>query len=125
MLSPGEDLLKRITMLLAAGAIALLGACSRTEDGDVVVKRPADVDVQTTQDTLHMPSMTTKIDTVNTPVVGTKNDPMIPVAWVKTFTGKEGKASRVTRRLSMESTLAAPDAKAIKKMLGPLGAGER
>jgi len=30
----------------------------------------------------------------------------------------EGKPSRVTRRLSMDSTLAAPDAKAIKKMLG-------
>ena len=30
----------------------------------------------------------------------------------------EGKPSRVTRRLSMDSTLAAPDAKAIKKLLG-------
>lgn len=29
------------------------------------------------------------------PVTGPKNDPMMPVAWVKTFTGKEGKASRV------------------------------
>ena len=28
-------------------------------------------------------------------VEGTKNDPMLPVAWVKTFTGTEGKASRV------------------------------
>ena len=30
----------------------------------------------------------------------------------------EGKSSRVTRRLSMDATLAAPDAKAIKKLLG-------
>jgi large subunit ribosomal protein L35 len=30
----------------------------------------------------------------------------------------EGKPSRVTRRLSMDSTLATPDAKAIKKLLG-------
>jgi large subunit ribosomal protein L35 len=30
----------------------------------------------------------------------------------------EGKSSRVTRRLSLESTLAKPEAKAIKKMLG-------
>ena len=29
------------------------------------------------------------------PVEGTKNDPMLPVAWVKTFTGTEGKPSRV------------------------------
>jgi large subunit ribosomal protein L35 len=30
----------------------------------------------------------------------------------------EGKSSRVTRRLSMDSVLAKPDAKAIKKLLG-------
>ena len=30
----------------------------------------------------------------------------------------EGKSSRVTRRLNMDRTLAAPDAKAIKKLLG-------
>jgi large subunit ribosomal protein L35 len=30
----------------------------------------------------------------------------------------EGKSSRVTRRLNLESTLAKPEAKAIKKMLG-------
>ena len=30
----------------------------------------------------------------------------------------EGKSSRVTRRLSMDPTLAKPDAKAIKKLLG-------
>ena len=29
------------------------------------------------------------------PVEGEKNDPMLPVAWVKTFTGTEGKPSRV------------------------------
>ena len=29
------------------------------------------------------------------PVEGKKNDPMLPIAWVKTFTGTEGKASRV------------------------------
>ena len=30
----------------------------------------------------------------------------------------EGKSSRVTRRLGLDSTLAKPDAKAIKKLLG-------
>jgi len=29
------------------------------------------------------------------PVAGKQNDPMMPVAWVKTYTGTEGKPSRV------------------------------
>jgi hypothetical protein len=29
------------------------------------------------------------------PVSGTKNDPMVPIAWVKTYTGTQGKPSRV------------------------------
>ncbi|MGH9885565.1 MAG: hypothetical protein ACREBE_08560 [bacterium] len=62
------------TALLAA-AVALLGACSRTESGDVVVKRP--VEVKTTDDTIKMPQMTTKTDTINAPVVGTKTDTII------------------------------------------------
>jgi hypothetical protein len=61
--------MKKETLLFALSAIAL-GACSRTENGDVVVKRP--VAVETTTDTLHPPTITTKTDTVNTPVVGTK-----------------------------------------------------
>ena len=65
------------TMLLAAAGMALVGACSRTESGDVVVKRPSDIDVKTTQDTLHPPTIGTKIDTINTPVVGTKTDTLI------------------------------------------------
>ncbi len=69
--------MKASKMLLAAGAMALLGACSRTENGDVVVKRPSDVNVTTTQDTLNMPTIGTKIDTVNTPVFGTKTDTVI------------------------------------------------
>ena len=59
------------------GALATLGACSRTENGDVVVKKPVDVDVQTTQDTLHTPKLTTKIDTINTPVIGTQKETLI------------------------------------------------
>ena len=64
-------------LVLAASAIVAIGACSRTENGDVVVKRPAGVSVQTKQDTLHMPSVTTHPDTVNTPVVGTKIETLI------------------------------------------------
>jgi hypothetical protein len=65
------------TTLIAAAALALLGACSRTDNGDVVVKRPSDVDVKTTTDTLHMPTVTTKTDTINTPVVGTQKETVV------------------------------------------------
>ena len=79
------------TLLLATAGLALIGACSRTENGDVVVKRPSDVSVQTTQDTLHLPTVTTKTDTVNTPVVGTKPETMVvnkPVVGTKKTTVK-------------------------------------
>lgn len=69
--------MRTFNYMLAAGAVALVGACSRTDNGDVVVKRPADVSVQTTQDTLHMPSVTTHTDTVNTPVLGTKTETLV------------------------------------------------
>ena len=70
-------LMRTLSWIAAAGAIALVGACSRTDNGDVVVKRPADISVQTKQDTLHMPSVTTHTDTVNTPVVGTKTETLV------------------------------------------------
>ena len=69
--------MRTLSCIAAASAIVLTGACSRTENGDVVVKRPSDVSVQTTQDTLHMPSITTHPDTVNTPVVGTKTETLV------------------------------------------------
>jgi len=69
--------MRKRSILIAAGALALLGACSRTENGDVVVKRPNDIDVKTTQDTIKMPVVTTKTDTINTPTVGTKKDTII------------------------------------------------
>ena len=59
-------------------ALAALGACSRTESGDVVIKRPTKVDVQTTPDTLRLPSIKTKTETINTPaVVGTQKETVI------------------------------------------------
>jgi hypothetical protein len=69
--------MRRRSLLLATAGLALIGACSRTENGDVVVKRPSDVSVKTTEDTLHLPKVTTRTDTVNTPVVGTKPETMI------------------------------------------------
>lgn len=63
------------TLLLAA--VVFAGACSKTDNGDVVVKRPADVNVTTTQDTLHMPTVGTRTDTINTPVVGTQKETLV------------------------------------------------
>ncbi|HEX3868656.1 MAG TPA: hypothetical protein VHV78_17965 [Gemmatimonadaceae bacterium] len=71
----------------AAGAVAI-GACSKTENGDVVLRRP-NVDVSTSPDTLHMPRLTTKTDTVTTPVVGTQKETLIvnkPVVGTKKTT---------------------------------------
>lgn len=62
--------------LMLIGALAVMGACSRTENGDVVVKKP-DIDVTTKEDTLHPPTITTKTDTINTPVLGTKKETLI------------------------------------------------
>jgi hypothetical protein len=64
-------------LLLVAGAFALVGACSKTDDGNLVVKKPVGVDVQTATDTLHPPTITTRTDTINTPVVGTQKDTII------------------------------------------------
>jgi hypothetical protein len=69
--------MRQHSMWLAAAAVALTGACSKTENGDLVVKRPADVNVTTTQDTLHMPKMGSKLDTINSPVVGTQKETVV------------------------------------------------
>jgi type 1 glutamine amidotransferase len=43
------------------------------------------------------------------PVAGKKNDPMMPVAWVKTFTGESGKPARVfTTTMGAATDLASP-----------------
>jgi hypothetical protein len=67
----------KYTLLLAAASALALGACKRTADGDVVVDRPSDVTVKTTQDTLHMPTMTTRTDTINSPVVGVQKETLV------------------------------------------------
>jgi hypothetical protein len=74
---PRKRMLMLTKWIVVAGAVAVLGACSRTDDGDLVVKRPSDVSVSTTKDTLHMPTVTTKTDTVNTPVIGTKTETLV------------------------------------------------
>ena len=69
--------MRKYTLLLAAASTLALGACKRTQDGDVVVDRPSDITVKTTQDTLHMPTMTTRTDTINAPVVGVQKETLI------------------------------------------------
>ena len=63
--------------VIAAAAFALLGACSRTESGDVVVKRPVSVDIKTRPDTIRIPGLGRKVDTSSAPVVGTKKDTIV------------------------------------------------
>ena len=63
--------------LLIAGVALTLCACSKTDNGDVVVSHPSSVNVKTTQDTLHMPTMGTRTDTINTPTVGTRPETVI------------------------------------------------
>ena len=63
--------------VIAAAAFALLGACSRTESGDVVVKRPVSVEIKTRPDTIRIPGLSRKVDSSNAPVVGTKKDTIV------------------------------------------------
>jgi hypothetical protein len=69
--------MRKQTLLLAAASAIALGACSRSADGDLVVKRPADVDVKTTEDTIHLPKVTTRTDTINAPVVGVQKETVV------------------------------------------------
>jgi hypothetical protein len=39
--------------------------------------------------------VTKSLDPMSEPVTGKKNDPMMPVAWTKTYSGDEGKTARV------------------------------
>jgi hypothetical protein len=89
--------MKKQTLLLTC-AFAVLAGCSKTENGDLVVKRPVDVDVKTTQDTLHPPTVTTKVDTINTPVVGTKKDTLIVTKPVVGTKKTEVKVPVVTKK---------------------------
>ena len=58
--------------VIAVAALAFLGACSRTESGDVVVKRPVSFDVKTTPDTIRIPGLGSTRDTTRPPAVGKK-----------------------------------------------------
>ncbi|HEY6825233.1 MAG TPA: hypothetical protein VI259_00170 [Gemmatimonadaceae bacterium] len=68
--------IKVLALCTAAVTAVATGACSRTDNGDVVVKRP-EVSVKTTEDTMRVPTVTTRTDTVNTPVVGTQTETLV------------------------------------------------
>ena len=65
-------------IMLVAASVALV-ACGRTNEGDLTVERPGDVDVDvsTTKDTIKLPEVGTRIDTINTPTMGTKPETLI------------------------------------------------
>jgi hypothetical protein len=65
------------SMILLLGLGAMAAGCGRTENGDVVVKRPSGVSVQTTQDTLRLPTVGGHQDTVKTPVIGTRTETLV------------------------------------------------
>ncbi|HZF68693.1 MAG TPA: hypothetical protein VEZ47_11690 [Gemmatirosa sp.] len=64
--------------ILALAAVATLGACKKTGEGEFKVATP-DVDVSTDTTTIRTPSVDlgTKTDTINTPTVGTKAETLI------------------------------------------------
>jgi hypothetical protein len=76
--------MKRGIGYVMVAAAVLASACSKTKEGDVVLDRPGDVDVQMTKDTIKMPNMpdvdvNTKKDTiiVEKPTVQMKKDTVI------------------------------------------------
>ena len=56
-----------ITLTICA---ALLGACSKTDDGKIVVHTPGEVDVKTRSDTISMP-------TIKLPKLETKEETLV------------------------------------------------
>jgi hypothetical protein len=67
----------RIATLAATVALGLLGACSRTDDGKVVIERPGEVHIGTTKDTVTLPTVGTVKDTITTPTIRVKEETLI------------------------------------------------
>jgi hypothetical protein len=87
----------RLQTLAAIAALTILSACSRTDDGKVVVERPGDIDVKTTKDTISLPRVGSKTDTINTPTIGVQKETLIvnkPVVGTKKAEVKRPTVSR-------------------------------
>ncbi|HEX2717378.1 MAG TPA: hypothetical protein VHM67_06825 [Gemmatimonadaceae bacterium] len=65
--------MQRVAIAVALAAVALLGACKKTGEGEYEVQRPT---IGTTTDTVHTPSVEVGTDThtVTTPKVEVKRD---------------------------------------------------
>ena len=65
--------MQRVAIAVALAAVALLGACKKTGEGEYEVQRPT---IGTTTDTVHTPSVEVGTDThtVTTPKVEVKKD---------------------------------------------------
>ncbi|GJG84945.1 hypothetical protein tb265_01260 [Gemmatimonadetes bacterium T265] len=74
--SPRRLSMRKLAFSLTVAAATVLGACSKTGDGQYQVKTPA-VSVGTNTTTVTTPTVGTKTDTINTPVVGTKKDTLV------------------------------------------------
>ncbi len=70
--------MRKIALTLTLTALATLGACQKTGDGEFQVKTP-DLDVKTDTTTIRTPSVDvgTRTDTVSTPTVGTVPETLI------------------------------------------------
>ena len=65
--------MQRVAIAVALAAVALLGACKKTGEGEYEVQRPT---IGTTTDTVHTPSVEVGTDThtVTTPKVEVRRD---------------------------------------------------
>ena len=70
--------MRKIAAALALAAVATLGACKKTGEGEYKVATP-DIDVSTDTTTIRTPSVDvgTRIDTINTPTAGTVPETLI------------------------------------------------
>ena len=77
--------MRKLAFAVALTAVATLGACKKTGEGEYQVEKPV---VGTTTDTVHTPSVDvgTRSDTITTPTVGTKKTevkvPTVDVKWL-------------------------------------------
>ena len=75
--------MRKLAFAVALTAVATLGACKKTGEGEYQVEKPV---VGTQTDTVHTPSVDVgaKTDTITTPTVGTKQTEVkVPTVDVK------------------------------------------
>jgi hypothetical protein len=68
--------MRKLAIVGALAAVAALGACQKTGEGEYQVQTP-DIDVSTDTSTIRTPSIGTTTDTIRTPTMGTTQDTVI------------------------------------------------